>query len=227
MSGSVLILLKDIKKSYREGGRERLVLHHLDLRIEVGEFVAVLGRSGSGKTSLLHILSGIDTPDSGSVIIQGRDLAILPDRERTLFRRRRVGFVFQFFNLIPTLSVEENLRLPLELNDQYGPDAQARVLRLLDEIELRERRGSFPDRLSGGEQQRVAIARALTHDPLLLLADEPTGNLDQETGCRVMDLISHLHKNLGMTVVTATHSVEMAARADRTLQLKDGRLEPR
>lgn len=215
------IELVDVRKSYSESQRTHHVLADSSLSIESGERVAVLGPSGSGKSTLLNLVSGIDLADSGIVRVGGRDLATLAERERTLFRRRHVGFVFQFFNLIPTLTVEENLALPLELNEVDGAD---RVWSLLEEVGLGDRADSFPDRLSGGEQQRVAIARALIHRPGLILADEPTGNLDQETGTVVVDLLERLVREAGATMIVVTHAQSLAAQMDRTVRVDRGRL---
>jgi putative ABC transport system ATP-binding protein len=218
-----LVQLCGLTKQYREGDRTHSVIHDLNACIDGGEFVVLLGRSGSGKTTLLNLISGIDTPSKGEVLIRDTHLTRLSERERTLFRRRHIGFVFQFFNLIPTLTVEENLLLPLELN---GLDKDGRRLAqsLLDEVGLLERARAYPDRLSGGEQQRVAIARALIHKPLLLLADEPTGNLDADTGQQVLALLEHLAREAGMTVIMVTHSSDAALLADRVLSLRHGQL---
>src|SRR5512143_442910 len=175
-----------------EGSHERCVLCDMSAVFAEGEFVAILGKSGSGKSTLLNVISGIDRADSGSVWLGGQNLTTLDDQQRTLFRRRKVGFIFQFFNLIPTLTVWENVVLPLELNGLTAPGDIRRAQDLLESVELLDRRHAFPDRLSGGEQQRVAVARALAHGPSLILADEPTGNLDEETGRRVMQLLDRL-----------------------------------
>jgi len=216
--------LSRLLKMYREGERERVVLRNVDLCVARGEIVVLLGRSGSGKSTLLNLVSGIDRPTSGLVRVEGVDVAALSETERTLFRRRRIGFIFQFFNLIPTLTVAENLLLPLELNSVAGAEARARALHLLDAVDLADRGASFPDRLSGGEQQRVAVARALVHDPSLVLADEPTGNLDAESARQVLGLLAALAREAGKTVVAVSHSEEVAALADRVLTLADGRL---
>jgi putative ABC transport system ATP-binding protein len=217
-----LVELRSLSKIFREGDRERAVLHEVDLVVAPGEFVALLGRSGSGKSTLLNLISGIDAPSAGEVAIGGTVITALGERARTLFRRRHIGFVFQFFNLVTSLTVEENLRLPLELVGRTGPLARARVDDLLRRVGLADRAGAFPDRLSGGEQQRVAVARALAHDPELILADEPTGNLDTESAEQVLGLLARLSREEGKTVVAATHSAEVARVADRVLTLKDG-----
>jgi putative ABC transport system ATP-binding protein len=216
--------LVDLTKSYREGDREHVVLDRAVASIAVGERVAILGPSGSGKSTLLNLVSGIDLPDGGTVRVDGTDLTALSERDRTLFRRRRLGFVFQFFNLLPTLTVLENLLLPMELKGRVGADEEARARELLGDVGLADRADTFPDRLSGGEQQRVAVARALVHEPALVLADEPTGNLDQDTGERVADLLDRLVASRRRTLVVVTHSRELAARMDRVLRLDHGAL---
>ncbi len=210
-----MLQLRHVSKSYREAQTRRVVLEDVDLAVERGQFVAVTGRSGSGKSTLLNLISGIDVPDSGAVILDGVDITGLGERERTLKRRYAVGFVFQFFNLIPTLSVAENLMLPLELIGRDPVTARERVASMLERVDLASRAQSFPDRLSGGEQQRVAVARALVHAPDLVLADEPTGNLDAETGRMVLTLLCGLSRDAGRTLIIVPHSEEAAARVDR------------
>jgi putative ABC transport system ATP-binding protein len=217
-----LIELRALTKYYREGEREHAVIRGIDAKIARGEVMVLLGRSGSGKSTLLNLISGIDTPSQGEVLIDNVALTRLSERARTLFRRRHIGFVFQFFNLIPTLTVEENLLLPLELNGRTGMSARRDVAQILHEVGLADRAASFPDRLSGGEQQRVAIARAVIHRPSLLLADEPTGNLDTETGRHVLGLLERLVREAGMTLLMVTHSHEALALADRVASLRDG-----
>lgn len=195
------------------------------------ETVALRGRSGSGKSTLLNLICGIDTPDRGEIIVDGRCISRATERERTLYRREHIGFVYQAFNLVPTLTVADNVRLVLELNNVAEPEAQNRVEQLLAAVELSDRVNSYPDVLSGGEQQRVAIARALVHKPSLVLADEPTGNLDDQAATLVLDLLDKLVRQTGGTMIIATHSSAVAARCDRMLQLHDGSLsdmrEPR
>ena len=217
-----LVELRAVSKVYREGDRERVVLRDVDLAVVRGEFVALVGRSGSGKSTLLNLISGIDAPDAGEVAIGGTVITALGERERTLFRRRHIGLVFQFFNLVATLTVAENLRLPLELVGRAGADARERVDELLREVGLADRAGAFPDRLSGGEQQRVAVVRALAHDPDLILADEPTGNLDTDSAEQVLGLLARMSREGKKTVIAVTHSAEVARVADRVLTLKDG-----
>lgn len=219
-----MLELKNVSKSYREARTRRGVLEDVNLIIERGEFVAVTGRSGTGKSTLLNLISGIDLPDRGTVILDGVNLTALDERARTIKRRHTVGFVFQFFNLIPTLSVSENLRLPLELIETESAAAAERVREMLERIQLADRGDSFPDTLSGGEQQRVAVARALIHEPNLVLADEPTGNLDEETGRMVLTLLCEMSRDAGKTLVVVTHSRESAARAGRVLRIDDGHI---
>ena len=216
------IELIDVHKSYREGERTHAVLTGTSVTIPPGQRVAILGPSGSGKSTLLNLVSGIDLPEAGTVRVGDVDIGALSERDRTLFRRNHVGFVFQFFNLMPTLTVMENLLLPLELTGVN--DGRGRAMELLDAVELGARADAFPDRLSGGEQQRVAIARALIHKPDLLLADEPTGNLDQDTGEIVVRLLDDLVRASGTTLVVVTHSRELAQRMDRVLRVDHGQL---
>lgn len=218
--------LRGVSKRYQEGGDYRTVLDDLSVTFNVGETTALLGRSGSGKSTLLNLISGIDLPTSGDVLINDTPVTRLSEQQRTLFRRRHIGIVFQFFNLIPTLTVEENLLLPLELNGGAGAAERTAAAALLAQIGLGDRGASYPDALSGGEQQRVAIARAVIHRPALLLADEPTGNLDEETGRLVAELLRSVARQSGMTVILVTHSQEVARGADRIVTLSGGRLAP-
>ena len=218
------IRLAGLSKGYQEGGYTRTVLREADAEFVRGEFVAILGKSGSGKSTLLNLISGIDLVDEGDIQVNGKRLTTLNERQRTLFRRQNIGFIFQFFNLIPTLTVWENVVLPLELAGMDNGHSSRRAETLLEAVGLLDRKDTFPDRLSGGEQQRVAIARALVHDPMLVLADEPTGNLDEETGRQVMDLLDRLTRQAGKNLILVTHSNEAAAYADRVLTLQDGRL---
>ncbi len=219
-----LVEMTGIAKSYREGERERTVLRGASLAVGRGEWLALLGRSGSGKSTLLNLISGIDLPDRGEVAVAGTPLNRLPERERTLFRRDNIGFVFQFYNLIPTLTVEENLLLPLELAGRLTRAHHDMARDLLEQVGLAERGRSYPDRLSGGEQQRIAVARALIHRPALVLADEPTGNLDADTGRQVLDLFERLVRRTGTTMVLVTHSGEVARLADRIMTIRNGQL---
>jgi putative ABC transport system ATP-binding protein len=222
--GTDFIRIEELCKSYREGTQYRNVLHGANATVAQGEFVAIVGKSGSGKSTLLNLISGIDRADSGNIWLDGQNLSALNERGRTLFRRHHIGFIFQFFNLIPTLTVWENVVLPLELGSAGNGYAQSQTEALLDAVGLLDRRDTFPDRLSGGEQQRVAIARALVINPSLVLADEPTGNLDQETGKQVMALLDRLTRQAGRNLILATHSADAAAYADRILYLREGKL---
>jgi putative ABC transport system ATP-binding protein len=216
--------LRQLSKTYREGEAERAVLRDVSLAIAPGEIVVLVGRSGSGKSTLLNLVAGIDRPTAGSVVVNGTDLTALDEQARTQFRRRHIGFVFQFFNLIPLLTVEENLLLPLDLNGQADVKGVARARALLERVGLGGRGESYPERLSGGEQQRVAIARALIHDPALILADEPTGNLDADTAADVLALLDSLARESGRTVLMATHSREVIGVADRIFTIERGAL---
>ena len=216
-----LVRLDRVTKDYSEGRELRHVLKEASLEVGEGEFVAIRGRSGSGKSTVLNLVAGIDQPSSGEIYLAGKALSRLGAHERTLLRRDHIGFVFQFFNLIPTLRVLENVLLPAELS---GRHEARRASELLERVGLADRASSFPDRLSGGEQQRVAIARALVCDPRLVLADEPTGNLDDATGATVMGLLDSLTRRAGKTLLLATHSREVAALADRVVTIEGGRL---
>lgn len=217
----------DLTKSYYEGDVQRVVLQNAHAEFQPGEITAILGESGSGKSTLLNLISAIDTPDDGQIWVDGHNLTALSERECTRFRRARIGFIFQFFNLIPTLTVGENVSLPLELNNIPRPQARERVQDLLETVGLLDRRETFPEKLSGGEQQRVALARALVHDPLLILADEPTGNLDEETGAQMMSLLADLARERNRTLLLVTHSRGVASYADRVLRLSHGQLVPK
>ena len=214
----------DLTKSYYEGDVQRVVLQNAHAEFQPAEITAILGKSGSGKSTLLNLIGGIDAPDSGQIWLDGQELSALSERDRTFFRRARIGFVFQFYNLIPTLTVGENVSLPLELNRIPRREAQEKVQSLLDAVGLLERWETFPEKLSGGEQQRVALARALVHDPTLILADEPTGNLDEETGAHVLSLLARLTREQNRTLLMVTHSQEAASYADRVLRLSHGQL---
>lgn len=219
------IQILNLTKSYEEGGRRHMVLSDLSLDIPRGQRLILLGRSGSGKSTFLNLIGGMDLPDSGHIVIHGDDLTEKSEKQRTLFRRRRLGFVFQFFNLVPTLTVRENLMLPLELNEMIDGSENDRISEMLNEVGLADRANTYPDRLSGGEQQRVAIARALIHQPDLIIADEPTGNLDERTEKQVLGLLERLTRTENRTLVMATHSREIASMGDRILTLHEGRLE--
>ncbi|GAB5537049.1 MAG: ABC transporter ATP-binding protein [Rubricoccaceae bacterium] len=217
--------LRDVRKSYREGDAMREVLHGAGLQLERGRIGALVGRSGAGKSTLLNLISGIDQPDSGAVVVDGTHLETLSERDRTLFRRQHVGFIFQFYNLVPTLTVAENVRFLLDLNGASSTTARERANELLTEVGLADRADAFPDRLSGGEQQRVAIARALAHEPSLVLADEPTGDLDYETGQTILDMLERLTREQGRTLLMVTHDESTLGRADVVFRLAQGLVE--
>jgi len=218
------ISLQNVSKQFKEGSTHRQVLAEANMSIERGTMVAIRGRSGSGKTTVLNLIAGLDLADGGTVRIEGENIQSLNDRERTLLRRRRCGFVFQFFNLVPTLNARENVLISLELNGFGATRAARRAAELLESVGLGDRGHGFPDQLSGGEQQRVALARALAHEPGLLLADEPTGNLDAATELEILALIRALPRARGTTVLIATHSDLVASYADRVLALAAGML---
>ena len=221
------IRLDHLCKSYSEGSRIRQVLQSASATFSKGEYTVILGKSGTGKSTLLNLISGIDLVDSGTVCINGDNLTAMDERRRTFFRRENIGFIFQFFNLIPTLTVLENVSLPSELMGKQRREARDLAVPLLEAVGLFDRLDTFPDRLSGGEQQRVAIARALINDPLLLLADEPTGNLDEDTGVMVLEMLDQLTRQAGKNMIMVTHNQDAASCADRILILQDGRfLEP-
>ena len=221
------IHVHDLCRRFREGDREHVVLDTVSLEVNRGQTVALRGRSGSGKSTLLNLVGGIDVPDRGCVVVAGTDITRLDEHARTLFRRQNIGFVYQSFNLVPTLTVADNVRLVLELNKVAPSEAQVRIDRLLDAVGLADRADSYPDVLSGGEQQRVAIARALSHRPAVLLADEPTGNLDDATADVVLALLDDLVRTAGGTMLIATHSDSVASMCDRVFELHNGRLEER
>jgi putative ABC transport system ATP-binding protein len=217
-----MIALRDVHKVYRQGGTEVHALAGVSLDVAAGEFVSVMGPSGSGKSTLLHLVGGLDAPTSGEIVVEGRALARMTDDEVTVFRRRKIGFVFQFFNLLPTYSAEENVALPLLLDGCPARAARARARAALTQVGLGHRARHRPDALSGGEMQRVAIARALIVSPALILADEPTGNLDTATGEQVLALLAEANRTRGCTVVLVTHEARAAACGRRIVTLRDG-----
>ena len=217
-----LLQCTGLKKVYGRGDTAVCALDGLDLTVERGEFTAIVGASGSGKSTLLHILAGVDKPTGGKVLVDGVDVGALDPTRAALFRRRKVGLVYQFFNLIPTLTVEKNIALPLLL-DKRRPDPEA-LDRLIAALGLQDKRKALPGQLSGGQQQRVAIARALCYRPALLLADEPTGNLDRKNSTEILDLLRLCHRELGQTILLVTHDETLAAQADRVVTLSDGRV---
>jgi putative ABC transport system ATP-binding protein len=222
--GIPVVKFRDLTKSYEEAGATHTVLHGVTADVNEGAFVVLLGKSGSGKSTLLNLIGGIDVPSAGEVWVNDTCLTCLSERELTLFRRDHIGFVFQFFNLIPTLTVLENVTLPYELRGLNRRDGEKKAKAYLERIGLASRANAYPDRLSGGEQQRVAIVRALIHDPLLILADEPTGNLDEETSQVVLKLLLELTREAGRTLIMATHSAEVVPYADVIYHIHEGKL---
>ena len=216
-----MIDLRGVSKTVDSGGRPLTILHALDLSIASGQFVAIVGPSGSGKSTLLGLLAGLDAPSTGQILIDGIDITTLGEDELARLRGEKIGFVFQFFHLVPALTAFENILVPMEIAGRR--DAVARARQLLDEVGLSDRGHHYPSQLSGGEQQRVAIARALANDPPIVLADEPTGNLDSSTGRHIIDLLLSVRRTRRSTLVLVTHDVELAALADARLVLRDGR----
>lgn len=219
---SNILEVKDLSKTYRSGERSLTVLDHVSFRVQAGETCSIIGPSGSGKTTLLGLCAGLDRSSTGSVILNGQRLEELNEDERAEVRNQHVGFIFQSFNLMPTLTALENVMVPLELRGEK--DAAERSLALLEKVGLADRRNHYPTQLSGGEQQRVSIARAFSNRPKILFADEPTGNLDQETGAHIEELIFELNRETGTTLVLVTHDQELAEKTGRILQIKGGRL---
>jgi putative ABC transport system ATP-binding protein len=218
------LVVEHVTKTYRQGDRTVVALDDVSLRVEQGQFVAIMGASGSGKSTLLHLMAGLTAPDRGRILIAGQDITAMGDYQLTLFRRRHVGLVFQSFNLIPTLNARQNIALPLMLAGQNGQQVQARVDSLLEQLGLAHRADHRPDVMSGGEQQRVAIGRALVAEPALILADEPTGNLDSANSHAVCELLRGLCDQAGRTIVMVTHEPEVAAFARQVLVMRDGRV---
>ena len=218
----IILQTKNLKKYYGSGDTQVRALDGVDLQVENGEFVAIVGTSGSGKSTLLHMLGGLDRPTSGSVVVDGRDLSTLKDEELTVFRRRKIGFVFQAYNLVPVLSVYENIVLPIQLDG--GELDAAYIDQVIGALGLKEKLQSLPSQLSGGQQQRVAIARALATKPAILLADEPTGNLDSRTSNDVLSLMKVTGQKFSQTMVMITHNEEIAQLTDRIVRIEDGRI---
>jgi putative ABC transport system ATP-binding protein len=215
----------DVRKIYRQGENDITALAGVSLDIAKGSFVVIMGPSGSGKSTLLHLIGGLDRPSSGDLLVDGRLIGQMDDDEVTLFRRTKIGFVFQFFNLLPTLTALENITLPFVLDGVSKGEADRKAQLLLEKVGLKERQHHLPEELSGGEIQRVAVARSLAFDPPILLADEPTGNLDSKNGDAILLLLRRINQEQGCTVVMVTHSQEAASHGDRTIFLRDGRVE--
>jgi putative ABC transport system ATP-binding protein len=218
-----MIRIENVSKVVKSGSEDLTIVHPLDLEVPAGQFVAIVGPSGSGKSTILGLIAGLDAPTEGRILIDGADLSSLGEDELARLRGERIGFVFQFFHLLPSLTAFENVLVPMEI---FGlANAEKRSRELLDEVGLSERTHHYPSQLSGGEQQRVAIARALANEPAILLADEPTGNLDANNGQHIVELILKIHERRHTTIVLATHDVELANKADRILVLKGGRVD--
>ncbi len=215
----------DVRKIYRQGESEIAALDGITLDIPKGAFAVIMGPSGSGKSTLLHLIGGLDRPSSGDLLVDGRLIGQMADDEVTLFRRTKIGFVFQFFNLLPTLTALENVALPLVLDGVAKAEADRKAEALLEKVGLEARKHHLPEEMSGGEIQRIAVARALAFNPPLLLADEPTGNLDSKNGEAVLSLLHEINKNDGCTIVMVTHNEEAASYGERRILLKDGRVE--
>jgi len=220
-----MIRCRDLCKFYQQGENQITALAGVSLEIPRGSFAAVMGPSGSGKSTLLHLIGGLDRPTSGELLVDGRLIGQMADDQVTLFRRSKIGFIFQFYNLLPTLTAMENVALPFVLDGRAKSEADVRAAVLLAKVGLDKRKDHLPDELSGGEIQRVAIARALSFSPPLLLADEPTGNLDSKNGTAILDLLRQINQDDGCTVVLVTHSEEAASYADRKIYLRDGRVD--
>lgn len=219
---SLAVEAKNIIKEYKIGNTTTQVLKEVSLQVMKGEFVSIMGQSGSGKSTLLYILGGLDTPTSGKVYMNGADISHFNDEKMSIIRRRNIGFVFQFYNLIPNLNVEENIMLPLLLDGKNLKDYKNQLDEILDIVGLTDRRKHTPRELSGGQQQRVAIARALIGKPEILFADEPTGNLDSKTGIEIIDLLNKINRDNGQTIIMVTHSPEAAKSSSRTITVSDG-----
>ena len=225
ITGNIAIEGKNIVKDFKIGETTTRVLKNVSLKVLKGEFVSIMGQSGSGKSTLLYILGGLDTPTEGTVSMNGADISRFNDAKMSQIRRQNIGFVFQFYNLIPNLNVEENIMLPLLLDGKKSKDYRKQLDNILEIVGLSDRRKHTPRELSGGQQQRVAIARALISDPEILFADEPTGNLDSKTGAEIMKLLQSINKNSGQTIIMVTHSPEAAKNSSRIITVKDGIIE--
>lgn len=219
-----IIEIKDIRKSFGEKDNRTQVLNNISLTVGKGEFISLMGASGSGKSTLLYLLGGLDTPDSGEIFLDGRDISKMREKELSRLRREGLGFVFQFFNLVQNLTVEDNILLPLVMDGKNPKKYRERLNGILETVGLSDKRKSYPNQLSGGQQQRCAIARAVIYEPHILLADEPTGSLDSKSGSEIMSLFSRINKDKGITILMVTHSAECAAYSDRVITLSDGQI---
>ena len=217
-----ILEVQDLTKKYGEGDSEVVAVNHISFSVEKGEFVAITGASGSGKSTLMNMIGGIDTPTSGDVKIDGRSISSMSEDELAIFRRRNLGMIYQFYNLIPTLTAEENIMLPWRLDGRRGNDEK--VKEIVSVLGLSERAGHLPGQMSGGQQQRVSIGRALINDPAFILADEPTGNLDSKTSGEIIDLLKYTNERLGQTILLITHDEKIALSADRIITIGDGRI---
>ncbi|MGD8400266.1 MAG: ABC transporter ATP-binding protein [Bacillota bacterium] len=224
MEAQAIIRAENLGKSFQLGQEEIVILKDINLAVRQGEFVSIMGPSGSGKSTLLYLIGGLDQPTTGRIRIKGKELYGMKDREGSILRRRELGFVFQFYNLIPNLNVEENIMLPILLDGKRMKAERRKLERILADVGLSDRRRHTPRELSGGQQQRVAIARALVNEPDIILADEPIGNLDSQTGTEIMKLLQRISREYGKTVVQVTHSQEAAAYGDRIIHVRDGKV---
>ncbi|KWX75507.1 macrolide ABC transporter ATP-binding protein [Paenibacillus riograndensis] len=222
---SIIVETKNVSKSYEMGGLSTEILKNVNLQINKGEFISIVGSSGSGKSTLLYLIGGLDKPSAGKIEILGKEISVMKDKDESIMRRRDIGFVFQFYNLIPNLSVEENIMLPVLLDGKDKSSYQEKLDGIIEIVGLSERRKHTPRELSGGQQQRVAIARALINEPELILADEPIGNLDSTTGMEIMELFRKINKERGKTIIQVTHSQEATVYGNRIIRLKDGVLQ--
>lgn len=222
---SSIIEVRDLSKTFVNDNVETSVLRNINVDIEKGSFVSIMGPSGSGKSTLLYLIGGLDEPTEGKVYINGKDIVALKDKEISTMRRKDIGFVFQFYNLVPNLSVEDNIMLPILLDGKKAKDYRSKLDEVLESVGLQDRRNHLPKQLSGGQQQRTAIARSLINDPEIILADEPIGNLDSKTGFEIMDLLKKINKSKGKTIVQVTHSIEASEYGDTLIKIRDGEIE--
>ncbi|AKA70937.1 ABC transporter ATP-binding protein [Clostridium scatologenes] len=222
ISGKIALEGKDITKEFKMGKESLMILKDISIKINVGDFVSIMGPSGSGKSTLMYILGGLDKPSTGKVLMNGEDISKFNDDKKSVMRRRNIGFVFQFYNLIPNLNVEENILLPVLLDGNKTKDYKKELDNILEIVGLAERRKHTPKELSGGQQQRVAIARALINNPEIIFADEPTGNLDSKTGTEIMELLRKINRENKKTIIMVTHSMETAEYGSRVVNIKDG-----
>lgn len=219
-----ILTVSKVSKQYTLGAQQVPVLHEIDLTVTKGEFISIMGPSGCGKSTLLYLLGGLDTPSSGKVLVKGKNIADMSDKEKSVMRRNNIGFVFQFYNLVQNLTVRENILLPIVMDGKKASEYKQKLDKILDIVGLTDRANFTPRELSGGQQQRTAIARSLISDPELILADEPIGNLDSKSGTEIMELFRHINTEIGNTIIQVTHSHE-AAKGTKVIRMKDGRIE--